>query len=69
MMYKIIYEIVDLTLPEYITFTRGVMSTNLLYCSLVYRFRFHHSTLEQLIPETISASSITEFSNLLIIKL
>ena len=56
MMYKIIHEILDLTLPEYFTFNRGITRGHEYKLTIPimridpYRFSFlpfHYQTLEQ----------------------
>ena len=78
MMYKIIYHIVDLTLPECITFNRGITRGHEYKLTLpftridTYKFSFFPSTAilwNNLQPETVEASSITVFNNLLINEL
>ena len=78
MMYKIIHHIVDLTLPECITFNRGITRGHEYKLTLpftridTYKFSFFPSTAilwNNLQPETVEASSITVFNNLLINEL
>ena len=80
MMYKIIHHnvIVDLTLPECITLNRGITQGHEYKLTLPftridsYKFSFFPSTAilwNNLQPETVEASSITVFNNLLINEL
>jgi len=75
MMYKIIHEIVDLTLPDYITLNRRVTRGHEYKLTIPtmridpYRFSFFPSTIQlwnNLQPVTVCSRSITEFNNLLL---
>ena len=78
MMYKTIHEIVDLTLPEYITFNRGITRGHEYKLTIPimridsYRFSFFPFTTKlwnNLQPVTVCSPSITEFNNLLLNEL
>jgi len=74
-VYKVIHEIVDLTLTDYITFNRRVTRGHEYKLTIPtlkidpYRFSFFPSTIKlynNLHPVTVHSLSITEFNNLLL---
>ena len=73
MMYKIIHQIVDLNLPDYITFNRRITRghdyklTMLLIRIDSYKFSFFAAIImlwNQLPNEAVSSTSINMFTNL-----
>ena len=78
MVYKIIHSIVDLSLPDYIEFNRGITRghDNKLVVPTTridsYRYSFYPFTIKlwnNLHPSTVHSISVTVFNNLLVNKL